>query len=42
MMEEIKDDPRQVLEILNSLGIINITAQELKIFLKGEFLFTNV
>ena len=36
MSDKIKDDPRQVLAILNSLGIVGVTAEELKIFMKGE------
>lgn len=30
------DDPRQVLTILNSLGFVGITAEQLKSFMKGE------
>lgn len=30
------DDPREVLALLNSLGFVGITAQQLKSFMKGE------
>lgn len=35
-MSEIKDDPREVLGLLNSLGFVGITAIQLKAFMKGK------
>lgn len=35
-MSEAKDDPREVLQMLNSLGFVGITAQQLKDFMKGK------
>lgn len=35
-MSEIKDDPREVLVLLNSLGFVGITAAQLKAFMKGN------
>jgi len=35
-MSEIKDDPREVLALLNSLGFVGITASQLKAFMKGN------
>jgi hypothetical protein len=35
-MSEVKDDPREVLALLNSLGFIGITASQLKAFMKGN------
>lgn len=35
-MSEIKDDPREVLVLLNSLGFVGITAGQLKAFMKGD------
>ncbi|EFN63003.1 hypothetical protein EAG_02984 [Camponotus floridanus] len=34
IMSEIKDDPREVLVLLNSLGFVGITAAQLKAFMK--------
>lgn len=31
-----RDDPRQVLAFLNSLGVIGVTASQLKEFMKGK------
>lgn len=36
VMSEIKDDPREVLVLLNSLGFVGITAAQLKAFMKGK------
>lgn len=36
MSEKIKDDPREVLCLLNSLGFVGITAIQLKAFMKGK------
>lgn len=36
IMSEIKDDPREVLVLLNSLGFVGITAIQLKAFMKGK------
>lgn len=38
VMSEIKDDPREVLVLLNSLGFVGITAAQLKAFMKGKWL----
>lgn len=35
-MSDIKDDPREILATLNSLGFIGITAPQLKAFMKGK------
>lgn len=35
-MTEVKDDPREVLSILNSLGFVGVTAPQLKSFMKGK------
>lgn len=35
-MPEVKDDPRQVLALLNSLGFVGITAEQLRAFMKGR------
>ena len=35
-MAEVKDDPKEVLSILNSLGFVGITAPQLKSFMKGK------
>lgn len=35
-MSEVKDDPREVLVLLNSLGFVGITAVQLKAFMKGN------
>lgn len=35
-MSEIKDDPREVLVLLNSLGFVGITSTQLKAFMKGN------
>jgi len=40
-MSEIKDDPREVLVLLNSLGFVGITATQLKAFMKGECITCN-
>lgn len=37
-MSEIKDDPREVLVLLNSLGFVGITAAQLKAFMKGKYI----
>lgn len=37
-MSEIKDDPREVLVLLNSLGFVGITAAQLKAFMKGNYI----
>lgn len=36
VMSEIKDDPQEVLVLLNSLGFVGITAAQLKAFMKGK------
>lgn len=38
-MSHIKDDPREVLATLNSLGFIGITAPQLKAFMKGNIFY---
>lgn len=40
-MAEVKDDPRDVLAILNSLGFVGITAPQLKAFMKGNYSIIN-
>lgn len=35
IMSEVKDDPSEVLSILNSLGFVGVTAVQLKSFMKG-------
>lgn len=35
-MSETKDDPREILVLLNSLGFVGITAAQLKAFMKGK------
>lgn len=35
-MPHKSDDPRQVLAVLNSLGFVGITAEQLKAFMKGN------
>lgn len=34
----MNDDPREVLVLLNSLGFVGITAQQLKAFMKGNII----
>ncbi|XP_011881068.1 PREDICTED: uncharacterized protein LOC105569319 [Vollenhovia emeryi] len=41
-MSEIKDDPRQVLVLLNSLGFVGITAIQLKAFMKDLKIYRKV
>ncbi|KAF7988025.1 hypothetical protein HCN44_007519 [Aphidius gifuensis] len=38
-MSEVKDDPRQVLGLLNSLGFVGITAKQLQAFMKDLKLY---
>lgn len=38
----IKLDPREVLYYLNDLGYRNITAQQLKEFMKGKYFFDGI
>lgn len=39
MNRKTSDDPRQILAILNSLGVVGVTASELKSFMKGRYTF---
>lgn len=41
-MPHKSDDPRQVLAVLNSLGFVGITADQLKAFMKGNVFPTNL
>ncbi|XP_011303854.1 uncharacterized protein Hyls1 [Fopius arisanus] len=41
-MPEVKDDPRQVLTLLNSLGFVGITAEQLKTFMKDLKIYRKV
>jgi len=41
-MSEIKDDPREVLVLLNSLGFVGITAAQLKAFMKDLKIYRKV
>ncbi|KYQ55654.1 hypothetical protein ALC60_05405 [Trachymyrmex zeteki] len=41
-MSEIKDDPREVLVLLNSLGFVGITAVQLKAFMKDLKIYRKV
>lgn len=41
-MSEIKDDPREVLVLLNSLGFVGITAAQLKAFMKDLKLYRKI
>lgn len=41
-MSEIKDDPREVLVLLNSLGFIGITATQLKAFMKDLKIYRKI
>lgn len=42
MGNEVNDDPQQVLTILNSLGVVNVTALELKAFMRELKLYRKV
>ncbi|XP_014478101.1 PREDICTED: uncharacterized protein LOC106746250 [Dinoponera quadriceps] len=41
-MSEIKDDPREVLVLLNSLGFVGITATQLKAFMKDLKIYRKI
>ncbi|XP_012234004.1 uncharacterized protein Hyls1 [Linepithema humile] len=41
-MSEIKDDPREVLSLLNSLGFVGITAAQLKAFMKDLKIYRKI
>ncbi|XP_029169570.1 uncharacterized protein LOC114939420 [Nylanderia fulva] len=41
-MSEIKDDPREVLVLLNSLGFVGITAAQLKAFMKDLKIYRKI
>ncbi|XP_015596058.1 hydrolethalus syndrome protein 1 homolog [Cephus cinctus] len=41
-MTEIRDDPREVLSLLNSLGFVGITAPQLKAFMKDLKLYRKI
>ena len=42
VMSEIKDDPREVLVLLNSLGFVGITAAQLKAFMKDLKIYRKI
>ncbi|XP_015121431.1 uncharacterized protein LOC107044158 [Diachasma alloeum] len=41
-MPEVKDDPRKVLALLNSLGFVGITAEQLKAFMKDLKMYRKI